>query len=230
MNHLRRFANHQSTVRALTLAFGVFASAHAFAEPTALTPEPTDAPPVLHSAPAAAALRPAAPPAARADLDFTRDDAERAEFSGWRYAAELVVSGVGGGLASYGTYTAICGDEPCFGGWAAGNGVMLVATPVLTMGTGAMLGGRGNFGTTMLVGLLGFTATAPFVSMSPTAAMGISLALMPILCPLGYELSSNNRATEMKTALHVSNLMPGFTPLRLNNRTIGAVATLQGNF
>lgn len=223
MNHLRRFACHQTAVCALTLAFGVFASAHALADPMALTPEPTNAPaPTLAVAP-----KPAAPPA---DLDFTREDAESAEFSGWRYAAELVVSGVGGGLASYGTYTAICGDEPCFGGWAASSGVMLVATPVLTMGTGAMLGGRGNFGTTMLVGLLGFTATAPFVSMSPTAAMGLSLALMPILCPLGYELSSNNRSKEMKAELHVSNLMPGFQPLRLNNQMVGGVATLAGTF
>jgi hypothetical protein len=222
MNHLRRFAHHQTAVRALAFAFGVFASARAFADPVALTPETTGSTPTV-----APATTPAAP---HPDLDFTREDAERAEFSGWRYAAELVVSGVGGGLASYGTYTAICGDEPCFGGWAAGNGVMLVATPVLTMGTGAMLGGRGNFGTTMLVGLLGFTATAPFVSMNPTAAMGISLALMPILCPLGYELSSNNRATEMKTALHVSNLMPGLAPLKLNNQLIGGVATLSGNF
>jgi hypothetical protein len=142
----------------------------------------------------AAAPTEAAPALPRPVVDFTVHDADRASFNGGRYVAEVLVSAVGGSLAGYGTYKAACGSDACLGGALAGAGVNVLATPLITMGTGALMGGRGNFLWTASFGLLGFSATAALSNQDPFAAMAVSLALMPLLAPLGYELSSNMRA------------------------------------
>ncbi len=220
---------HLRYLASLAAAGGLLLSAgraSAQSEPGAAA-EPAPGTPIASAPANASASAPARP---LTDLGFTTNDAQRAHFSGGRYLAEVVVSGLGGALAGYATYKGVCGSGPCVGGALAGGGVELVAVPVLTMGTGALMGGRGGFVATALVGLLGFTATAPLSAKSPGAALGVSMALMPLLAPLGYELSSNVRASDMDKALQTAHLTPVLQPLRIDQRLVGAAVGLAGSW
>jgi hypothetical protein len=180
-----------------------------------------------------AAENPASPPAAAPAVDqvhvgFTAHDAERAHFNFGRYAVEVLTSAAGGALVSYGTFTAVCGGKPCFEGAMAGAGVDMVATPFITMGVGSLMGGRGDFWWTATAGLAGLTATASI--QDPMAALGVSLALMPILAPLGYEFTSNTEAKRMEKQLGVARLTPVLVPLRRGQEITGAMGAIQATF
>lgn len=177
----------------------------------------------------------AAAPGVQPDDGSTRlrlAEADRAEFNGGRLAVEIVVSAVGGSLAAYGTYKAVCGSDPCMSGALAGAGANVVATPLLTMGTGALMGGRGTFLFTAMMGLGGFVATASIGSEHPGLALAISMGLMPILAPLGYEISSNMASREMRQTgpSPIARVQPMLVPVRLNGHVTGAVGGVTGSF
>lgn len=180
--------------------------------------------------PTAPAPSPSFAPAPAATLEFTAADAERASFSGGRYTVEVLASAVGGSLAAYGTFRAICGQELCVGGALAAGLANIAATQLITMGVGKAMGGRGKFFLTFTMGMAGFTATSALSQSNPGLALGISMALMPFLSPLGYELSSNIEASEMKARLRFVAVTPVLVPVTSPNGVSGGVAGLVGRF
>ncbi len=140
----------------------------------------------------------------------------------------MVVSGVGAVAAGYATYKGMCDREPCPGGFLGAAAVEMVGTPLLAYGTGQMMGGRGSLMTTYLVGLLGFTATAPLVDKNPALALTISFGVLPILSALGYEASSGARSREMRKALGVAHLSPVVLPILHGSGVVGGTLGLAG--
>jgi hypothetical protein len=67
------------------------------------------------------------------------------------------------------------------------------------------MGGRGTFGSVIMGAAIGFGAGAPFMTNGNTGLI-VGLALMPIMGPLAFELSSNGKAREMKAQLGVASL------------------------
>jgi hypothetical protein len=143
---------------------------------------------------------------------------------------EILVAGAGGSAAGYGTFVGICGDKPCLGGALAAMGVELVATPLLAYGTGRLMGGKGTFLATLTIGLLGFTATTPLSIENPNLALVISFAVMPILAPIGFELSSSVRSREMRAQLGIGKLTPMVVPVFRGSDVTGAVIGLGASF
>jgi hypothetical protein len=200
--------------------------------------EGATAPSVPASRSSAAGASQPAPPTAAApahetggygDEDSSAADVESAKFNVGRLVVEILVSGVGGGAAAYGTYVAICQDDPCFGGAMAGMGVNILATPLLAWGTGELMGGDGSLLLTFGAGLLGFTATAPISSDNPMLALQIALAVMPILAPIGYEITSHVRAGKRERARELTRLSPTLVPLRAKDGAIdGALLAVRG--
>ena len=186
--------------------------------------------PALEAAPAPFSPLPAAPrlDTAQPPVDFTLEDAERARFSGGRFVVEMFVSGVGGAAAGYATYKAMCDREPCVGGFLGAAAVETVGTPLLAYGIGQMMGGRGSLMTTYFVGLLGFTATGPLVDKNPALALTISFGLLPILSPLGYEVSSGTRSQAMRKALGVARVSPVVVPILHGSGVVGGALGLAG--
>jgi hypothetical protein len=209
--------------------------------PIAAVPTPPPAmraaPPAPYSPPveAAAAVPPAPASGAGADLtrsgpvNFTIADAERAEFSGGRYLVELLVSALGGGLALYGVERAVCGSSICLGGALAGEAVGFVVVPPITYAVGTLMGGEGALSSTYWSALASGSLATAIDAKSPGAGIAVYVVLSPILAPLGYEASSNNRARVMKKQLGVTAFAPFVTPLA-DGRTGGGVAGFAGRF
>ena len=164
---------------------------------------------------------------------FTREDADRAGFNGGRYAVEVLVSGIGGSLAAYGTFEAMCGSgqSGCLlGGSFAALGANIVGTPLLVYGMGAAMGGRGSLGSAFMGALIPLGVAGSLTTVDPIVALAIGVALMPFISPLTYELSSNARSREMKAQLGTTAFQPTLVPVMHEQRIVGGTMGVQGSF
>jgi len=135
-----------------------------------------------------------------------------------RFVVEFLGSGLAGGLAAYGTYSASCGGDPCLGGLVGGSVVNIGLTPLAAWGIGRALGGEGDLGYTYVGGMMPFTATGPIAGENPGAALGVGMALMPLTSALMFELTSHMKALGPVDAVGVEPSADG------------AVLTMSGRF
>jgi hypothetical protein len=162
--------------------------------------------------------------------DSERDDRapemHRARFSGGRLLVEILAGELVGAAAAYGTYTSVCGDEPCLGGALGGWVVDFAVTPAAIWGAGTLMGGRGRIGHAYYGAL---PALAPFSVTSAPVGLQFSLSafFLPITSALMYELSSNITSTKW-TQEHAPNLT--LRPLYKDEHVAGALGTLSLQF
>ena len=156
-------------------------------------------------------------------VDFSREDAERATFSGGRLVVEILSSAVVGSAAAYGTLRLSCGDKICLGGALAGLGANILATPLTTLGIGRLMGGRGTFSAAFYGALAGMAVGSTVSGTNPTLGLALGVALMPLTAPLCFEISSNFRAREMKATVGLTSLVPVVVPLANREGVFGVI-------
>ena len=146
------------------------------------------------------------------EVDYTMKDVESARFSGGRLFLEILGGAAGGSAAAYGTYRAICGNNPCLGGAFAGLGANMVATPLVVYGLGRAMGGRGKLSTTFYGAMMGFGAGAPFIAQG-NLGLAVGVIMMPIMAPIFFELNSQMLSVEMKGRLASHTVTPFAAPV-----------------
>jgi hypothetical protein len=132
---------------------------------------------------------------------------ERARFSGKRLFVEILVGGLVGSLAAYGTFSAMCGDEACLSGAITGFLVNFAVTPIAVWGTGNMMGGQGSLKGAYLGASIAVTPLSmpgqPDETPGETISrinleMAISVIVLPITSAILYEFTSGMKATRWK--------------------------------
>jgi hypothetical protein len=109
-------------------------------------------------------------------------------------------------------------------------GANFVTTPLLVAGTGALMGGRGSLGSAFWGAASGLAVGGLLTPVSPVVGLAIGVTLMPIVSPLFYEASSNQRAQEMSKPLGGAVISPSVVPLVERSRMSGVTCGLQGAF
>lgn len=129
---------------------------------------------------------------------------QRAKFSGKRLVLEILVGGGVQALAAYGTYSSVCGDDPCLGGALGGWFAGFAVTPLAVWGTGTLTGGEGKLSHAYYGAV---PALAPFSATTAPVGLqfGLSAILLPITSSFMYELSSHV-ASQRWTAEHAPQL------------------------